>query len=288
MINNKKLFPYLLVTPTLILILLIAIYPLIYLFRSSLYDFELIRQSQKVFIGLGNYWGLISNRDFWFSFLITLEYVLSSTFITFLLGFGVALVLNEKLRFTRIFRSIYLLPMVATPVIVALTWRHIWDYRFGIMNFFLGKLELGPFLWLADTKLALVSIIITDVWQWTPFVILVLGAGLAAVPTYLYEAAMVDGCSAWQRFWNITLPSMKTIIGLTIAIRVMDLFRNADLVYVITAGGPGTSTEVLAYSVFKKAFVSFQVGEAAALAIILVILTTIIVKNLLARFEIKL
>lgn len=288
MINNKKLFPYLLVIPTLILILLVAIYPLIYLFRSSLYDFTLIRQAQKVFFGLGNYWELISNRNFWFSFLITLEYVLSSTFITFLLGFGIALVLNEKLRFTRIFRSIYLLPMVATPVIIALTWRHIWDYRFGIMNFFLGKLGLGPFLWLANTKLALVSIIITDVWQWTPFVILVLGAGLAAVPTYLYEAAMVDGCSVWQRFWNITLPSMKTIIGLTIAIRVMDIFRNADLVYVITAGGPGTSTEVLAYSVFKKAFVSFQVGEAAALAIILVILTTIIVKSLLDRFEIKL
>jgi len=288
MVKNKKLFPYLLLTPTLVLILLVGIYPLIYLFRSSLYDFVLIRQSQKVFVGLENYWELITNRDFWFSFLITLEYMLSSTFITFLLGFGIALVLNEKLRFARIFRSIYLLPMVATPVIVALTWRHMWDYRFGIINFFFGKLGLGPFLWLADTKLALVSIIITDVWQWTPFVIIVLGAGLAAVPTHLYEAAMVDGCSVWQQFLNITLPSMRKIIGLTIAIRIMDLFRNADLVYVITSGGPGISTEVLAYSVFRKAFVSFQVGKAAALSIVLVILTTIIVKNLLSRFEIKL
>jgi len=283
---HKKTFPYLLLAPALILIIAVSIYPLFYLFTSSFYDFVLIRQAEKTFVGLGNYWKLISNRDFWYSFFITLEYVVASTVITFLLGLGMALILNKNLPLTKLFRSIYLLPMVATPVIVALTWRNIWNYHYGIVNFFLGKLGIAPLLWLAKTELALISIIITDVWQWTPFVIIVLGAGLAAVPAELYDAAKVDGCSAWQGFWHITFPSIQAVVGLTLVIRIMDLFRNADLVYVITAGGPGIATEVLAYSVFKKAFVSFQIGEAAALSFILVIISTVVVSTLIKRFEI--
>ncbi len=220
--------------------------------------------------------------------LITFELVIASTAASFIIGMGIALILNQHLRFTRFFRSIYLLPMVATPVIVALTWRHMWDYRFGFSNFLLGKMNIEPVLWLAKPGISLISIIITDVWQWTPFVLLVFSAGLASIPNYLYEAAMVDGSSWWQQFRYITIPSMKQILGLVIVLRVMDLFRNADLVYVITAGGPGISTEILAYSVFKKAFISFQIGEAAAVAVVLVLLVTIIVKNLFKLFKIEL
>lgn len=288
MFSKRKALPYCLIAPVFVLILIIVIYPLTYLLGNSLFDFTLLRQAEKVFVGLGNYWKLVSNRDFWYFLLITFQYVVSSTILTFFIGLGIAIILNERLPFTRIFSSIYLLPMVATPVIVALTWRHIWNFHFGIMNFFLGKIGWKPVLWLAKPRLALIAITITDVWQWTPFVILVIAAGLAAIPEYLYEAAMIDGCSPWQRFKHITLPSMKAVIGLTIAIRIIDLFRNADLVYVITAGGPGIGTEVLAYSVFRKAFVSFRVGEAAALAVILLILVTVIVLNLLKRFEVKL
>jgi len=287
MFVNKKLFPYLLIVPALILIISVVVYPLIYLLSNSFYDFVLIRQAQKTFVGFENYWKLILNRDFWYSIMVTAEYVVSSTVLTCLIGLGIAYILDKNLPLTRLFRSIYLLPMVATPVIVALTWRHIWNFRFGIMNFLLGKLGIAPVLWLAKPGLALIAIIITDVWQWTPFVIIVLGAGLASVPEELYDAAKVDGCSAWQNFWHVTLPSMRAVVGLTIVIRIMDLFRNADLVYVITAGGPGIATEVLAYSVFKKAFVSFQIGKAAALAFILVIISTVVVSTLLKRFEIR-
>ncbi len=283
-----KAVPYYLIAPVFVLILIVVIYPLTYMLGNSLFDFTLLRQAEKVFVGLGNYWKLVSSRDFWYFFLITCQYVGSSTILTFFLGLGIAIILNKRLPFTKIFSSIYLLPMVATPVIVALTWRHIWNFHFGIMNFFLGKIGLKPVLWLAKPRLALIAITITDVWQWTPFVILVIGAGLAAIPEYMYEAAVIDGCSPWQKFKYITLPSMKAVIGLTIVIRIMDLFRNADLVYVITAGGPGIGTEVLAYSVFRKAFVSFQVGEAMALGVILLIIVTIIVLNLLKRFEVKL
>ncbi len=177
--------------------------------------------------------------------------------------------------------------MVATPVIVALTWRHMWNFRFGIINFLLGKLGIPPLMWLAKPGLALIAIIITDVWQWTPFVIIVLGAGLASVPVDLYDAARVDGCSAWQELWHVTLPSIRAVVGLSLVIRIMDIFRNADLVYVITAGGPGIATEVLAYSVFKKAFVSFQIGQAAALAFVLVFISTVVVSNLLKQFEVR-
>jgi len=288
MFHSRKSVPYYLIAPSFVLILIVVIYPLIYLLGNSMYDFTLLRQAEKTFVGLGNYWKLLSNKDFWYSVFITFQYVFSSTVISFFLGLLIAVILNKRIPFTRIFRSIYLLPMVATPVIVALTWRHMWDFRFGVINFFLKKIGLSPVLWLAKPHLALLSIIVTDVWQWTPFVILVIGSGLAAIPEYLYEAAMVDGCSPWQRFRHITMPSMRAVIGLTVVIRIIDLFRNADLVYVITAGGPGTATEVLAYSVFRKAFVNFQIGEAAALAFILVITTTFIVSTLLKRFEVKL
>jgi multiple sugar transport system permease protein len=285
---KRAILPYTLLLPSLVLILLVGIYPLVYLLVNSLYDFVLIRQTQKAFIGLGNYWKLLANRDFWYSLRVTLLYVLSSTLVSFLLGMGIALILNRGLRFTRVFRSAYLLPMVATPVIVALTWRHIWDYRFGLMNFFLSQLGIPPLVWLAKPGLAILAIIVTDVWQWTPFVILVLEAGLATVPVQLYEAAKVDGCSAWYRFWHISVPCIRPMIGIALVIRIMDIFRNADLVYVITAGGPGTATEVLAYSVFKKAFVNFQVGQAAALAFILVFLTTFIVSRLQKRLDVSL
>lgn len=288
MFSKKKAIPYYLIAPAFVLILTILIYPLIYLLGNSFFDFTLLRQAEKVFVGLGNYWKLVSNRDFWYFLLITFQYVVSSTTLTFFIGLGIAIILNKRLPFTRIFRSIYLLPMVATPVIVALTWRHIWNFHFGIMNFFLGKIGFKPVLWLAKPELAMIAIIITDVWQWTPFVILVISAGLAAIPEYMYEAAIIDGCSPWQRFKYITLPSMKAIIGVTLAIRIIDIFRNADLVYVITAGGPGIATEVLAYSIFRKAVVSFRVGEAAALAFILLILVTITVTTVLKRFEVNL
>ena len=280
-------FPYFLLSPALVLVLLVGVYPLVYLLVNSLYDFVLIRQDQKKFIFLGNYLGLLRSKDFWFSLRITLEYVFASTAITFFLGLGIALILSQSLRLTHFFRSLYILPLVATPVIVALTWRHIWDYHFGIMNFFLSGLGIKPVLWLAKPELAMLAIIITDVWQWTPFVILVLEAGIASVPEQLFEAAKIDGCSATSRFWHITMPFISPVIGVALVIRVMDLFRNADLIYVITSGGPGNATEVLAYGVFKKAFVNFQIGQAAALAFLLVILTTSIVSSLLKRLDVK-
>jgi multiple sugar transport system permease protein len=275
------------VSPALLLVLIVGVYPLAYLLVNSLYDFVLIHQDKKQFVFLGNYLGLLRNKDFWFSLRITFEYVCASTTITFLIGLGIALILSQSLRLRRFFRSIYLLPLVATPVIVALTWRHIWDFHFGIMNFFLSQLGIKPVLWLAKPEIALVAIIITDVWQWTPFVILVLEAGIAAVPEQLLEAAKIDGCSAASRFWHITRPFISPVIGIALVIRIMDLFRNADLVYVITSGGPGNSTEILAYGVFKKAFVDFQIGQAAALAFILVALTTAIVSSLLKRLDVK-
>jgi multiple sugar transport system permease protein len=284
---RKTAFPYLLVSPALFLVLLVGVYPLVYLLVNSLFDFVLIRQDQKKFIFLGNYLALLRSGDFWWSLRITIEYVCASTTITFFLGLGIALVLSQSLRLTHFFRSVFILPLVATPVIVALTWRHIWDYHFGIMNYFLSWLGIKPVLWLAKPELAMIAIIITDVWQWTPFVILVLEAGIASVPEQLFEAAKIDGCSAGARFWHITLPFIRPVIGIALVIRVMDLFRNADLIYVITSGGPGNATEVLAYGVFKKAFVNFQIGQAAALAFLLVILTTTIVSSLLKRLDVK-
>ena len=173
--------------------------------------------------------------------------------------------------------------MMLSPVVVGLFWRFMLDTQFGVVNSLLGTIGLGQVEWLTSQRLALFSLIIVDTWQWTPFIMLIALAGLTAVPSYLYEAASIDRASEWFRFRHITLPLVWPLLLIAVMFRAIEAFRLFDLVYILTQGGPGVSTETLSFQVYKVAFLGFDTGVASAYGILMV-LVVIILAQLYLRY----
>ncbi len=266
----QKATPYFFLTPAALVMVMALMYPVIYGLRLSLFQWAL-RDFRKAptFIGLQNFVELFKSPNFHTSFQVTLRFTLTVVIVEVILGLVIALLLEEKMKGLRIFRTIFVLPIMVAPVVVGIVWRFIYDPTYGLLNYFLGFAGIAPKLWLADPKIALNSIIITDIWQWTPFVFLLLLAALQGIPRSFLEAAYVDGASYWQTFWHVKLPLMKSIIGITAALRLIDAFRGLVVMYIMTFGGPGMSTEILSMHLYKTAFNSQRLGLASAIAVIL-------------------
>ena len=173
--------------------------------------------------------------------------------------------------------------MMLSPVVVGLFWKFMLDVQFGVVNSFLDSLGLGRVEWLTQQRLALFSLIIVDTWQWTPFIMLIALAGLTAVPNFLYEAAEIDRASEWFKFRRITLPLVWPLLLIAVMFRAIEAFRLFDLVYILTGGGPGGTTETLSYNVYKVAFFGFDTGRAAAYGILMVIVV-ILASQLYLRY----
>ena len=253
------------------------LYPVVFGIRLSFFEWALrdISKAPK-FIGLSNYIQLFKNEYFHTSVRVTFIFTFSVVIAELFLGLVLALLVEEKIKGLRVFRTIFVLPIMIAPVVVGVTWRFLYDPEYGYINFFIrlfgGK---GP-LWLADPQLALLSIIITDIWQWTPFVFLLVLAGLQGIPRDLLEAGVVDGTSPWQNFWHIKLPMIKSVLGITAALRLIDAFRGLVVMYIMTYGGPGMSTQILSLHLYKTAFVSQRLGLASAIAVILLLVIAIV------------
>ena len=213
-----------------------------------------------------------SRYGFWNSLRITLIFVISVVSIEFLLGLGIALSLCVKVPGQRVFRSLLIIPMMIAPVVVALMWVLIVYPGRSILNYLLSFLCIGRYEWLGDRRLALFILILVDVWQWTPFMMLVLLSGLLALPVEPYEAAKVDGANSWQIFRYLTVPLLKPTILVSLLIRSIDAFRIFDKVFVITQGGPGNSTMTLSMLIYNTAFKSMDMGKAAALSWVLIVI----------------
>jgi multiple sugar transport system permease protein len=184
--------------------------------------------------------------------------------------------------------TLFLIPMMLSPVVVGLFWKFMLDVQFGVVNSFLDSLGLGRAEWLTQQRLALLSLIVVDTWQWTPFIMLIALAGLTAVPSYLYEAAEIDRAPEWFKFRRITLPLVWPLLLIAVMFRAIEAFRLFDLVYILTGGGPGGTTETLSYNVYKVAFFGFDTGRAAAyglLMVIVVILATQLYLRYLHRLQ---
>lgn len=222
------------------------------------------------FLGLGNYRELFHSEFFRTSVKVTLKFSTSVVIVEILIGLILALLLEEKMKGLRLFRTIFILPIMVAPVVVGLTWRFLYDPSFGLVNYFLGFLGIEPQTWLSDPDLALPSIIVADIWQWTPFVFLLLLAGLQGIPRDLLEAGQVDGANYLQNLFYIKLPQIKSIIGVTAVLRLIDSFRSLVVIFVMTEGGPGMSTEVLSLHLYKTAFLSQRLGLASAIAVVLI------------------
>ncbi|PID58144.1 sugar ABC transporter permease [candidate division KSB3 bacterium] len=222
------------------------------------------------FIGFGNYRELAKSEFFWTSVGVTLKFSLSVVVFEILLGLFLALLLEEKMKGLRLFRTIFLLPIMIAPVVVGLIWRFLYDPSFGMINYFLSFLGIAPQTWLSDPSLALPAVVLADIWQWTPFVFLLLLAGLQGIPRSLLEAGEVDGTNYLQNLVYIKLPQIKSIIGITAILRLIDSFRSLVVMFVMTEGGPGMSTEVLSLHLYKTAFTSQRLGLASAIAVVLI------------------
>jgi len=272
---RKKLTGYLLLAPTLIAIFVIVIYPLIYSVYISLTDLTL-GMPMVSFIGINNYIEAFKDPLFVGSLLVTAEFTFIAVTVEFAIGLAVALVLYREFKGKNIVRTISLFPMMIPPVIVGIIWLLLYQPDFSLINYLLSRIGIKGPLWLQSRPWALVSIIIADIWQWTPFFILLFSSGLTALPQDPIEAAKVDGASNIQLFRYIILPLLKPIILVALTLRLIEVFKIFDKVYVMTRGGPGTYTEMLSFRVWKEAFMFRNFGYSAAMSYVMIIILSIL------------
>jgi multiple sugar transport system permease protein len=272
--RRELLLPALFIAPALAVLLSLAIYPLLYSVSVSLQR----ETPNGVVWGLGNFARLVSDSFFWTAMAHTFVYAIAALTCEFLLGLGLALLLNSEIRGRGIFRASLLVPMMLPAVVVGVVWRLMLNPNFGAINGTLKQIGINTesLTWTASPKLAMLSVIAVDVWQWTPFVFLVLLAGLQAIPQEPYEAALIDGSGRWQTFWHVTLPLLKPSILIVLLLRTMDLLRVFDQIFILTEGGPGFATETISLYIYRTAFRFFDFGYAAAMSFVLLALTNVI------------
>ncbi|MDP4507958.1 MULTISPECIES: carbohydrate ABC transporter permease [unclassified Nonomuraea] len=266
-ISRKTREMWLLMLPALVPVLLFSVGPLLYGIGLAFTDARNTRNHETSFVGLENLWELLSAADFWSSFRIGMIWAVSVTALQFLAALGLALLLNENLRFRGVARVLAVVPWAMPPVVIGLMWRLVYHPDAGILNSLLGT-EIN---WLADFSLALPAIIVVGVWTGMPQTTVVLLAGLQGIPKELYEAGEVDGASRWRRFWNITLPQLRPVI---VAITSLDFVWNINqfgLVYVLTQGGPGGQTRLPMLFAYEEAFRYRFAGYASMLGLAMAI-----------------
>jgi multiple sugar transport system permease protein len=260
------------VSPALALLVFLSIWPLIRLIWLSFTDFSVTRDVPASWVGFDNYVDVLTSPVVQARALTTLIFVVGAVALQTVLGFAIAFLISRRTKGRGALTTLFLIPMMLSPVVVGLFWKFMLDVQFGVVNSFLDSLGLGRVEWLTQQRLALLSLVIVDSWQWTPFIMLIALAGLTAVPKYLYEAAEIDRASEWFKFRRITFPLVWPLLLIAIMFRAIEAFRLFDLVYILTGGGPGGTTETLSYNVYKVAFFGFDTGRAAAYGILMVII----------------
>jgi multiple sugar transport system permease protein len=265
----KRLFLW----PTLTLLILFNIFPLLYSLFLSFTEYRAIDpDTAPVWVGLRNYEELLNDPKTWTYFRITGAYVVASVTLEILVGFGLALLLRRKFFGSGLITTLILIPMMLSPVVVGLFWKLIYNPTYGIFNYLLGfPTGRGPD-WLGGPIIAFWSVVIVDVWMWSPYVMLLCLAGLSAIPEYLYEAAEIDRAGPLYTFWRITLPMVSPLLLIAVLFRTIEAFKTFDLVMGLTGGGPGEATNMVAVSLYRTAFNEWQTGRASALAYIVLIL----------------
>lgn len=267
--------PYLaMLLPLLVFIAAIAIGPLLFSFRISLFDYTLTDPNQtQTFLGLQNYIKAFQDPVVGTALRATLIFVAGTVSVELLLGLGLALLFSSETLVTRTMRSFLLIPMALPPLVVGLVWKALYNADFGVIPYYLKQLGVsvghGP---LAELRWAMPAVILIDVWEWTSLIMIIFLAGLKSLPIEPYEAAYVDGASRWQSFTRITLPLLKPTILVAVLLRTMQSFKVFDIIYATTGGGPGSATTVLNFHIYTVGMVFFDMGYAAALANILLVI----------------
>lgn len=276
---------FLFVMPTFLILLFIAIYPLIWSLSASFTNRALDKPPENTeWVGTENYVDLLTHERAWERFVVTGRIVVPSVLIELILGFAIAMLLNRKFAGRGLLMTMMLIPMMLSPVVVALFWRFMMQGD-GVLNYYISDvLGFEPVLWLSQLKIIPWSVILVDVWMWTPFMMLISLAGLSAVPKYLYEAAEVDRAGAWFRFRHITLPIVSPLLLIGIIFRTMDAYKMIDIIFVLVGdqGGAGRAAQTAGLYVYDLAFQNFDTGVGSAYGYIMLIVI-IALANLLIR-----
>ena len=265
----EKRIKYGFTLPALILIGIIVVFPLVYNLFMSMNSWFVASGRGPEWIGLKNYTTLLTDGRFWNSLKVTFLFSIGALSAEIILGTSLALFLNREFRGKNIVKLIFLFPIAATPVAVSLIWGMMYNYDLGIINILLQNLGLKPLLWLASPDLVIPALIITDTWQWTPLILLIVLANLESLPTDPFESARVDGANIFQIIYHITLPMVRPAIVVAAMIRSIDAIKTFDMIYVMTQGGPDIASENLNLYIFQTGFSYFRMGTASSLAIVL-------------------
>ena len=276
---------YGLIAPTLILLLVVNIYPLLYSVYVSMTNYKLTGVKNLRFVGLKNYIDLFSNPDFLSSLRNTFVYVVCAVASEMVYGLALALLLYRLGDLGNTLLSFFLLPMMLTPVIVGIMWRFMYNYDFGMINFFLSKIGLPRVAFLSDGDRAIFYLCFVDLWQWSPYVTLLSFGALQSLPRDQIESASIDGAGSIRIFRHITLPYLSSTLLVCLLVRIMDAIREYDKVYTMTMGGPGNATETASFYIYRQAFKFFKTGSAAAASIVLLIITSIIANIFIKRMR---
>ncbi len=265
-----RLTPYLYILPAAAVMLAGLAWPIADAVRLSFYDWPLGTDwSTARWVGLEAFGDMLRSPQVWTSMGVTFAFVIIAVSCEMVLGIALALFLEKPVRGMRLFRTVFVLPMMIAPICVGLIWRYLFDANFGPINLWSGALGFAPRAWLAVPELAFLAIVVTDIWQWTPFVLIMVLAALQGIDGSVIEAARIDGASAWQQITRVKLPVIKPILVVTLLMRMIDGFRGLEVVYVMTFGGPGQSTELFSLHIYKAAFISQKLGYSAALSVLL-------------------
>jgi multiple sugar transport system permease protein len=254
-----------------------CLYPLLSALQLGFYDWSMgTPWSESKWVGMDAFTRAFQDAAVWRSLYTTLLFAFVCVTAEMVLGIALALALEGKVRGMAVFRTLFILPMMIAPIAVGLTWRYLFDAQFGLINAVLIAFDYAPVGWLAQEGTAFAAIVIADIWQWTPFVFIMMIAALANVDGAVLEAAKIDGANWWQSTFRVKLPMMMNVIVITLLMRLIDAFRVLEVVYILTFGGPGDSTEILSLHIYKTAFVSQRLGSAAAISVLLLIVVALL------------
>ncbi|WP_075214430.1 carbohydrate ABC transporter permease [Mongoliimonas terrestris] len=270
---SDRALAWIFVGPTIVLLLAINIFPLIWTIGLSFTNFRVNRPNEDIrFVGTQNYTRILTDTDIWLSMQATAHFLFWTLFLQIVIGFWLAWLINRKFRGNDLWTTIIVLPMMLSPAVVGNFWTFLYQPQIGLFNYAVGFLtgqDPSSFSMIADVSLAPWSIVIVDTWMWTPFVMLICLAGLRSIPDSIYEAAECDRASPFRQFWTITVPMVLPFLMLAVLFRGIENFKMFDLVVQLTGGGPGSLTEVTSINLKREAFEKWRTGYSSAYAIIL-------------------
>lgn len=286
--SRDRGFRYALVAPSIFVLLLIGIFPLVYLIMVSFQNITMT-DMDKSFQGLLNYRLMVQDTRMWQALLHTVVFTLLALPLELLFGLAMAQLFIDRIPGRQVFVALLVLPVVISPIVAGATWSLMFDNRFGPINQILGWIAGGEvtLLWTINPNLVYPAILVAEIWQWTPFMFLLLLAALSGVDKSQLEAASIDGAGYWRTFFRVVLPAIWPVMAIAILIRALDLFRLFDIVWALTKGGPGTMTETISIFTYVKGFQQFETSFTAAVALMIIVLLTVMVTLALRRVQLS-